>query len=95
MFITRREYERLCDEISEWRAKYEEARFSSRRAWETAANLQADREKFFLDEYEYAVMLPKDKSYLRVWNNGRFEDGVKQIELSQEAGYVPYLKMIK
>ena len=51
---------------------------------------------FLLDDYELAVMLPKNEHKLIVWNQGRFEKGIKAVELSQDGyEYVPYFKMVK
>ena len=59
-------------------------------------NLYEERMGFLLDDYELAVMLPKNEHKLIVWNQGRFEKGIKAVELSQDGyEYVPYFKMVK
>ena len=51
---------------------------------------------FTLKDYEYAVMLPKDKHTLKVWNNGRFEEGIRAVILGQEGPHeVPTLTIQK
>lgn len=53
-------------------------------------------EEVVLNKYQYAVLLPKDDYHLRVWNNGRFEQGVRSVELSQEScDYLPFFKVVK
>ena len=49
----------------------------------------------YLDDFEYAVLLPKDSHTLKVWNQGRFEENVVTVEVSQEAGSIPYFKIEK
>lgn len=83
MILDRREYERLIKENEELRAKYEKLRF------------RVAPSAYFLDDFEYAVLLPKDSHTLRVWNQGRFEEKVISIEVGQEAGCMPYLKIEK
>ena len=51
---------------------------------------------FTLKDYECAVLWPKDKHTLKVWNNGRFETGVRAVVLGQEGpGTVPSLTIQK
>ena len=88
MFITRREYESMSDEIARLREKYEDLRFKLRISAQ-------EKESHHLEKYEYAVLLPKGEHCLQVWNNGRFEQGVKNVELSQNVYEVPYFKMVK
>ena len=53
-------------------------------------------EEVVLNKYEYAVLLPKNDYCLRVWNNGRFEQGIRSVELSQEScDYLPHLEIHK
>jgi len=40
---------------------------------------------FTLKDYDCAVLWPKDKHTLKVWNNGRFETGVRAVVLGQES----------
>lgn len=96
MFISRREYERLEEQVAEWRAKYEEERYRARDAWEHYYAMYNENAGFFLKDYELAVMWPKGEHNLIVWNHGRFEEGVRSVELSQDGyEYVPYFKMVK
>ena len=86
MILNRREYERLVEENNRLREENEELRMVYDRLTYTN-NL--------LYEFEYAVLLPKDSHTLRVWNDGRFEEKVVAVEVSQEAGCMPYLKIEK
>lgn len=96
MFITKREYERLCDDIAELRAKLEQEREKTRDAWEHFYALERRQASIFLADYECAVLYPKDSHYLKVWNQGRFEKGVKAVVLGQEGpGTVPSLTIQK
>ena len=96
MFISRREYERLEDQVAEWRAKYEEERMRTRDAWEHFYALDKERAEFFLRDYEVAVLWHKDKHYLDVWNHGRMEKGVRAVVLGQEGpGTVPSFTLQK
>lgn len=95
MFISKREYERMEEQIAELRAKFEEMRAEARTAWERYYALYDDRAMFTLKDYECAVLWPKDKHTLKVWNNGRFETGVRAVVLGQEIGEVPSFTMQK
>ena len=86
MIIDRREYERLVEENKKLREENEELRRVYDRLTYTN-NL--------LYEFDYAVLLPKDSHILRVWNDGRFEENVFSVEVGQEAGRMPYLKIEK
>ena len=83
MFISKKEYERLCEENKKLRERYDELRF------------RVISSTHFLDDFEYAVLLPKDSHTLRVWNDKRFEEKVVSVEVSQEPGCIPYLKIEK
>ena len=83
MIIDGREYKRLVEENKKLRAKYEELRF------------RVAPSAHFLDDFEYAVLLPKDSYVLKVWNDGRFEEKVVSVEVSQEADCMPYFKIEK
>lgn len=96
MFITKREYERLCEDIAELRAKLEEEREKTRDAWEHFYALDRRQTNSFLRDYEIAVLWHKDKHCLDVWNNGRFEKGVRAVIFGQEGpGTVPSLTLQK
>ena len=83
MFISKKEYERLCEENKKLRERYDELRF------------RVVSSTHFLDDFEYAVLLPKDSYTLKVWNDKRFEEKVVSVEVSQEPGCIPYLKIEK
>ena len=90
MFISRREYERLCEDIAELRAKVEEERERTRDAWEHFYAVDRRQRNDFLRDYECAVLWHKDKHYLDVWNQGRMEKGVRAVVLGQEGpGTIP------
>lgn len=83
MIIDRREYERLVRENKELREKYEGLRF------------RVAPSAYFLDDFEYAVLLPKNSHTLKVWNQGRFEEKVRYLEVGQEVDCIPYFKIEK
>lgn len=83
MVISRKEYERLCEENKKLKEKYDELRF------------RVIPSNNLLNEFEYAVLRPKDECRLVVWNNGRFEDRITSVEISQEVGLTPYFKIEK
>lgn len=83
MILDRREYERLCEENKELRERYDELRF------------RVAPSAHFLDDFEYAVLSPKDSYVLKVWNQGRFEEKVVSVEMGQKAGCIPYFKIEK
>lgn len=83
MFISRKEYKRLCEENKKLRERYEELRF------------RVISSTHFLDDFEYAVLLPKNSHTLKVWNDGRFEEKVVSVEVSQDIGCMPYFKIEK
>lgn len=83
MIIDGREYKRLVEENKKLRERYEELKF------------RVVSSTHFLDDFEYAVLLPKNSYTLRVWNQGRFEENVAAVEVSQEKGCLPYFKIEK
>ena len=83
MIIDRREYERLIEENEELKERYEELKF---RVFSSTQ---------YLDDFEYAVLLPKNSYTLKVWNQGRFEENVVSVEVSQEVGSIPHFRLEK
>ena len=83
MIIRRKEYRRLIEENKKLRERYEELRF------------RVFSSTHYLDDFEYAVLLPKNNHTLKVWNDGRFEEKVVSVEVSQERGSIPYFKIEK
>lgn len=78
MIIDGRKYRKLVEENKKLRERYEELRF------------RVFSSTHYLDDFEYAVLLPKNSHTLKVWNDGRFEEKVVSVEVSQEAGSIPY-----
>ena len=83
MFLSRKEYRRLCEENKKLRERYEELRF------------RVVSSTHFLDDFEYAVLLPKNSHTLKVWNDRRFEEKLVSVEVSQDIGCMPYFKIEK
>ena len=83
MIINKKEYKRLVEENKKLRERYEELRF---RVFSSTN---------YLDDFEYAVLLPKNSHTLKVWNDGRFEEKVVSVEVSQEVDSIPYFKIEK
>ena len=83
MIIDGREYKKLVEENKKLRERYEELKF------------RVFSSTHYLDDFDYAVLLPKGSHTLKVWNQGRFEENVVTVELSQEAGSIPYFKIEK
>ena len=90
MIIDGREYKKLVEENKKLREenkklreRYEELKF------------RVFSSTHYLDDFEYAVLLPKNSHTLKVWNDGRFEEKVVSVEVSQEAGSIPYFRIEK
>ena len=83
MIINKREYRKLVEENKKLRERYEELKF------------RVFSSTHYLDDFDYAVLLPKDSHTLRVWNDGRFEEKLVSVEVSQEAGSIPYFRIEK
>ena len=83
MIIDGREYKRLVEENKKLKERYEELKF------------RVVSSTHFLDDFEYAVLLPKNSHTLKVWNQGRFEEKVVSVEIGQEIGCIPYIKIEK
>ena len=83
MIIKGREYKRLVEENKKLKERYEELKF------------RVASSTHFLDDFEYAVLLPKDSHTLKVWNQGRFEEKVVSVKVGQEVCCMPYLKIEK
>ena len=83
MFISKKEYKRLCEENKKLKERYDELKF------------RVVSSTHFLDDFEYAALLPKNSYTLKVWNQGRFEEKVVSVEVSQDIGCLPYFKIEK
>ena len=83
MIIDGREYRKLVEENKKLKERYEELKF------------RVVSSTHYLDDFEYAVLLPKGSYTLKVWNQGRFEENIVAVEASQEAGSIPYFKIEK
>ena len=83
MIIDGREYKKLVEENKKLRERYEELRF------------RVFSSTHYLDDFDYAVLLPKNSNTLQIWNDGRFEEKVVSVEVNQKAGCMPYLKIEK
>ena len=83
MIIDGREYKKLVEENKKLRERYEELKF------------RVVSSTHYLDDFDYAVLLPKGSHTLKVWNQGRFEENVVTVEVSQERDCVPCLKIEK
>ena len=83
MIINKREYRKLVEENKKLRERYEELKF------------RVFSSTHYLDDFEYAVLLPKNSHTLKIWNDGRFEEKVVSVEVSQEAGSIPYFRIEK
>ena len=83
MIIDGREYKRLVEENKKLRERYEELKF------------RVFSSTHYLDDFDYAVLLPKNSNKLKVWNDGRFEEKVVSVEVSQEASCMPHFKIEK
>ena len=83
MIINKKEYKKLAEENKKLRERYEELRF---RVFSSTN---------YLDDFEYAVLLPKDSYTLKVWNQDRFEEKVVSVEVGQKVGSIPYFKIEK
>ena len=83
MIIDGREYKKLVEENKKLRERYEELKF------------RVLSSTHYLDDFEYAVLLPKGSHTLKVWNDGRFEEKVVSVEVSQERNCMPYFKLEK
>ena len=83
MIIRRKEYRRLIEENKKLRERYEELKF------------RVISSTHYLDDFDYAVLLPKNSNKLKVWNDGRFEEKVVSVEVSQEASCMPHFRIEK
>ena len=90
MIINGREYRKLVEENEELRERYEELR---ERYEELKFRVVSSTH--YLDDFDYAVLLAKNSYVLKVWNQGRFEEKVVSVEVSQEKGCIPYFKIEK
>ena len=90
MIINGKEYRRLVEENKKLKEenkklkeRYEELKF------------RVVSSTHYLDDFDYAVLLPKNSYTLKVWNDGRFEEKVVSVEVSQEKGCIPYFRIEK
>ena len=83
MIISRKEYKKLVEENKKLKERYEELKF------------RVVSSTHFLDDFDYAVLLPKNSHTLKVWNQGRFEEKVAAVEVGQEINCMPYLNIEK
>ena len=83
MIIDGREYRKLVEENKKLRERYEELKF------------RVFSSTHYLDDFDYAVLLPKGSHTLKAWNQGRFEENVVSVEVGQKEGSIPYFKIEK
>ena len=83
MIIDGRKYRKLVEENKKLRERYEELKF------------RVVSSTHYLDDFEYAVLLPKNSHTLKVWNQGRFEEKVFSVEVGQKVDCMPYFKLEK
>ena len=83
MIINKKEYKKLIEENKKLRERYEELRF---RVFSSTN---------YLEDFEYAVLLPKDSHALKIWNQDRFEEKVVSVEMGQKVGCMPHFKIEK
>lgn len=83
MIIDGREYKKLVEENKKLRERYDELKF------------RVLSSTHYLDDFDYAVLSPKNSHTLKVWNQGRFEENVVAVEVGQEEGCIPYFKVEK
>lgn len=88
MVIRKSEYESLQEQIAELKAELRDVKKQYIKIWTEHTNE-------FLKDYEYALLLPKDSYVLQIWNDGRFEKGVREVNLHQEIGSIPELHIEK
>ena len=48
-----------------------------------------------LADYEYAIVMPKDKTYPIIWNDGRWEQHLKTVTFLSVPGSIPELVIKK
>ena len=48
-----------------------------------------------LKDYDYAIMMPKDKNYPIIWNDGRWEQHVRTVTFLSVPGSIPELTIKK
>ena len=83
MIINGREYKKLVEENKKLKERYEELKF------------RVVSSTHFLDDFDYAVLLPKNSYVLKVWNQGRFEEKVVSVEVGQERDSIPHFRIEK
>ena len=88
MFIRKKEYEGLQEEVARLRAE----RDDYRRRW---LNKETEIATDYLKDYQYAILMPLDGYVPKIWNQGRFEENIKEIEFSSGYRYYPELKIKK
>ena len=44
-----------------------------------------------LKDYDYAIMMPKDKNYPIIWNDGRWEQHIRTVTFLSVQGSIPEL----
>lgn len=59
------------------------------------AELKKRQATDFLADYEYAIMMSKEKTYPMIWNDGRWENRVRTVTFLSVPGSVPELTLKK
>lgn len=88
MFIRKKEYERLQERVAELEAAVREERRQCSEVW---TKLSSD----YLKDYRYAILMPFDNHVPKLWNEGRFEEHVREINFNSSYEYFPELKIRK
>lgn len=93
MFIKKRKYKELINKI-------EELEKDNRRLTELARIDKKTKKYKTLEEFlkkediQFAI-LEEDYITTKIWNDGRYENGVREICYSQKPGEIPVIEMVK
>lgn len=88
MFIRREEYNSLQERIAKLKAELAEERRQCVKMW-------TEKSENFLKDYQWAVLLPKDSYVVKVWNQDRFEEGIREVECNASVKCFPELNIRK
>lgn len=88
MFISKNEYERLQEEVARLRAEKDEYRT-------LYLTKEKERQYSFLKDYKYAILMPIDEYYPKIWNEGRYEEHVREVAFNSGYGMSPELRIRK
>ena len=78
-------------ELAEDKAERDELYAKNAKLEREIEDLKKRQAEDFLADYDYAIMMSKDKTYPIIWNDGRWEQHIRTVKFLSVPGNIPEL----